>query len=358
MFTDLTNLTVDPESSIHQAIGRMDISRIGIILVVDADRKLLGTITDGDIRRANLTNISLDQPVTVLLEHKADSRHASPITAPASADRAHLLRVLQQHKIHHLPLVDTSQRVVALVTLEEFVPNQMPPIQAVVMAGGFGRRLLPLTEKTPKSMLPVGDRPLIEIIIQQLRAAGIERINVAVHHESEQITQHLGDGRNFGVSINYVTEDRPLGTAGALGLMESPHETNLVINGDILTQVDFHAMLAFHREYQSDLTVAVQRYGVQIPFGVVECQGAFVHSLVEKPSLNFLVNAGMYLLEPSVYGFIPVGVRYDMTDLIQRLLDAGRPVVAFPVREYWLDIGQHEDYWQAQETAKSWKPSP
>lgn len=357
MFTDLETLCVGRESTIHQAIARMEVNRIGIVLVVDEDGRLSGTITDGDVRRAVLANVDLGQAVTVLLDRKEGSPYARPITAPQGSDRTALLRVLKEHRILHLPLVDSDQRVVGLVTLDEFVGEHAPPPKAVIMAGGPGVRLLPLTKDLPKPMLPVGNKPLMEILVQQLRDAGIRRLNITVHHQSEKIIEHFGDGREFGVDITYSTEDRPLGTAGALGMIEAPQETVLVVNGDILTGLDFRAMLAYHREQCADLTVAVQRYEVQVPYGVIECEGAFVRRLAEKPVLGFVVNAGIYLLEPSVHRLIPAGERYDMTELIQRLLDEGRPVAPFPIREYWLDIGQHADYERAQEYMNHWKPA-
>jgi dTDP-glucose pyrophosphorylase len=351
---DLTNMWVRPESTIHQAIAQMDVNRAGIVLVVDQDRRLLGTITDGDIRRAMLADISQDEPVSVLTARKQGTPFENPITALVGTERADLLRILRSHGVLHLPLVDENQTVVDLVTLNDFVAPQGPPLQAVIMAGGSGSRLLPLTEDTPKPMLNVGQRPLMEIVLQQLREAGIKRVNVAVHHKSERITQHFGDGQGFGLDITYINEDRPLGTAGALALMQTPVETMLVMNGDILTRVDFQSMLAYHQENRADLTVGVQRYDLQVPYGVVECEDTFVRRLVEKPLLKFFVNAGIYMLEPMVYPFIPTGEHYDMTDLITRLLDEGRTVVAFPIREYWMDIGQAEDYLQAQEDVKGW----
>ncbi len=333
----------------------MDSSRLGIVLVVNEEKRLVGTVTDGDVRRAVLGNLNLAQPVSVLLRRKEGSLYERPITAPASAGRATFLSLLQDHNIFHLPLLDDKERVVGMVTLDDFVPNRVLSLKAVVMAGGLGSRMLPLTQDLPKPMLPVGDQPLMEIIIQQLREAGIRQVNVTMHHKSEKITDHFGDGRDFGVELNYVTEDRPLGTVGALGLMEAPRETVLVINGDILTQMDFRAMLAFHREQQGDLTIAVRQYDLHIPFGVVECQGAAVTSITEKPLLKFFVNAGIYLLEPIVHSYIPNGKPFDMTDLIQRLLVDGRRVVSFPVREYWLDIGEPSDYEQAQEDVKNGK---
>lgn len=349
MDTDLSTLCVGLDSSIHQAITQMDISRAGIVLVLDGHDRLMGTITDGDVRRAVLADVDLEQPVKELLDRKKGSQYAKPITAPEGAERSTMLDLLRRNKILHLPLVDDSQRVVGLVTINDFLPADVPSIKAVIMAGGQGTRLHPMTQDMPKPMIPVGDRPLMEILVQQLRDSGIENLSISVHHKSEKIIEHFGDGRDFGVNITYATEDRPLGTAGALALMEPPKETLLVINGDILTELDFRAMLAYHREQGAELTVAIQRYDVQVPYGVIEYEGAYVKRLVEKPTVPFMINAGVYLLEPAAHAEIPVGQRYDMTDLIQRLLAEGRPVAGFPIREYWLDIGQHEDYQQALE---------
>ena len=262
--------------------------------------------------------------------------------------------MLQHHNILHVPVLDEDDRVVGLVS-RDVLPTPLLPLQAVIMAGGRGSRLFPLTEHLPKPMLPVGEQPLLEIIIRQLRESGIKRVNVTTHHCGEKIEKHFGDGHGLGVELNYVAEDRPLGTAGSLGLMEVPQETTLVINGDILTQVNFQAMHAFHCAQGADLTVAVRQYDVQVPFGVIECEGSAVRRLREKPVLNFFVNAGIYLLEPGVYQYLVTGQRMDMTDLIQVLLDRGRPVASFPVREGWLDIGQPADYVQAQTLAKTWQ---
>jgi dTDP-glucose pyrophosphorylase len=335
----------------------MDVARIGIIMVVDFDGRLIGTVTDGDVRRAVLANIDLNGSITLLLEQKQESVFAEPITAPSGADRATLRRVLQKHNINQLPLVDADQKVVALVTLDEFVPRQETSLQAVIMAGGAGTRLRPLTDNVPKPMLPVGDQPLLEIIVGQLRDAGIKQLNLAVHHQSEQITQHFGDGRNFGVDIGYVTEERTLGTAGAIGLLGSPQGTLLIIYGDIFTQVDFRAMVAYHQEQTADLTIAVQRYEMQVPYGVVECKGSSVQRLTEKPTLNFFVNAGIYLLEPQVQRLIPNGEPSDMTEIIEKTLNQGMNVAAFPIHEGWIDIGQPEQYQQAQVDAKNLKGS-
>jgi NDP-sugar pyrophosphorylase family protein len=201
----------------------------------------------------------------------------------------------------------------------------------------------------PKPMLPVAGRPLMERIIDQLRDAGIHRVNVTTHYMPDKIRDHFGDGTAFGVDLQYVNEEKPLGTAGALALMEAPSEPLLVINGDILTQVDFRALIAYHQEHHAQMTVAVRRYEVAVPYGVIECDdGPIVRRVSEKPRLGFLVNAGIYLIEPSACSEVPNGERFEMTDLIEKLIRVGKTVVSFPVREYWLDIGQLEHYQQAQ----------
>jgi NDP-sugar pyrophosphorylase family protein len=300
-----------------------------------------------------LAALDLDAPLHTLLERKAGSPYPQPVTAPASSDQATLLALMQEHCLRHVPLLDADGRVVDLVTLTDLLPDQVLPLQAVIMAGGFGTRLRPLTEDLPKPMLTVGGRPIMERIVEQLQQAGIRQVNVTTHYKPEKIIDHFGDGQAFGVSLTYVNEEQPLGTGGALGLIEAPEEPMLVINGDILTRVDFGAMLEYHREHHADMTVAVRQYDLQVPYGVIECAGAYVQGIREKPMLHFLVNAGMYLLEPSVYRYIPKGERFDMPDLIERLLAGGRTVVSFPVVEYWLDIGQHAEYERAQQDARS-----
>jgi dTDP-glucose pyrophosphorylase/CBS domain-containing protein len=347
MHTDLTTLCVGLDTSIHQAVAQMDVSRIGIVLVVDEERRLLGTVTDGDVRRSILANISLDEPVRVLLLGKTGSPFARPITAPAGADQSTMLQTLQRHSILHLPLVDSDQRVVALVLLSEFVSQQVPMPHAVIMAGGTGSRLRPLTDDLPKPMLPLGDRPLMELIIGQLQQAGISHVNLTTHYKKEAIARYFGDGQDFGVEIQYVEEDQPLGTAGALSRLNGLEGPLLVINGDILTRVDFKAMMDFHREHQADMTIGVRHYEVPIPYGVVEAEGVVVTAISEKPVMRYLINAGIYLLEPNARRAIPTDRPYDMPDLIARLVADGRRVVSFPVREYWLDIGRAEDYHKA-----------
>ena len=339
-----------PDRTIRDAIATINRNRKGIALLTDAEHHLLGTVTDGDIRRAMLESISLDAPVGALLARKVE-RYVHPVTAPADASDATLLHLMHEHVVLQIPLLDPEGRIVDLATMEDLLGEEPLPMQAVIMAGGFGKRLRPLTEDLPKPMLPIGDRPLMERTIEQLRNAGIRRVNVTTHYLPEKISDHFGDGAAFGVELNYVSEETPLGTAGALGLLAAPNEPLLVINGDVLTRVNFRAMLAYHREHRAELTIGVREFIMQVPYGVVDAEGGNVTAVREKPDVHFLVNAGIYLLEPSVYQFIEPGARADMPDLIHRLLDAKRVVSSFPIHEYWLDIGKHDDYLRAQADA-------
>jgi NDP-sugar pyrophosphorylase family protein len=258
---------------------------------------------------------------------------------------------MNQHDINQLPVVDAENHVVELLLRKDLVTDVQLDLPAVVMAGGYGKRLLPLTESVPKPMLPVGDRPLLELIIQQLHRAGIRDVNLTTHYLPDSILNHFGTGKDFGVSLNYSKEDHPMGTAGGLKLMKRPESSFLVINGDILTGLPFQEMLMYHRKHGADLTVGVRKYDMQVPFGVVECDGVRITGIREKPSMSFFINAGTYLLEPSACDYIPDGRPFDMTDLIQKLLETGKTVVAFPIMEYWIDVGRHEDYQKAQEFA-------
>ncbi len=349
---ELERFLVSPQTPIREVMTCLDRNTKGIALVVDEERHLLGTVTDGDIRRAILAQVSLEAPASELLARKVHPLYRQPITARLGTPPGALLRLMQERSVRHVPLLDEAGRVADLVTLNDLLPEQMLPVQAVIMAGGRGTRLRPLTDELPKPMLPVGDRPLMELTVERLRQAGIRRVHVTTHYQADKIREHFADGSAFGVELRYVAEEQPLGTAGGLGLLTPPQEPLLVINGDILTQVDFRAMLAYHQEHQADMTVGVRRYDLQVPYGVVECEDIRVRRLTEKPWLSFFVNAGIYLLEPTVYQYIPNGQCFNMTDLIQRLLDAGRTVVSFPIVEYWLDIGQHEDYERAQEDVR------
>lgn len=358
MTPDLTPFVLAADASIRDAMSCIDRNAKGIALIVDGKTRLLATVTDGDIRRALLDRVEPDAQVSVLIDRKSQEPFPTPITAAKNTDVATLIELMTRNSLRHVPLVDDDGRLTGLAVLNDLVKEIELPLKAVVMAGGFGTRLHPLTEETPKPMLPVGGRPLLEHVIDQLRACGIRRVNLATHYLADTISDHFGDGSRFGIEIDYVNEEQPLGTAGALALLEHSDEPLLVINGDILTRVDYRAMLDFHHEYEAVMTVAVRREEVQLPFGVVESDGVRVLTLAEKPVVAHFVNAGIYLLDAATRRYIPEAGRFDMTELVERLLGAGETVVAFPIREYWMDIGQPTAYEQAERDVGSGKLEP
>lgn len=333
---------ISPSATISEAIVQLNDAGTGALLLVDAEDQLNGVVTDGDIRRAVIQR----RPLTDSCESIATR---APIRARYPIAPAEALHVMNQHDIHQLPLVDAEGRLVEFLLRKDLHPASQHGLQAVVMAGGYGKRLLPLTEKVPKPMLPVGERPLLELILKQLRRAGISDVNLTTHYLPECITGHFGDGEQFGVRLNYSREEHPLGTAGGLRLMPRPQGPFVVINGDILTGVPFQQMLQYHRSHRAMMTVGIRKYDIQVPFGVVDCDDVRITRIEEKPSQSYFINAGTYLLEPAAWSLIPEGTRFDMTDLIRVLLEAGETVVGFPIMEYWIDVGRHEDYLKAQE---------
>jgi dTDP-glucose pyrophosphorylase len=327
---------------------RVDAGGAAIALVVEGDRELRGTVTDGDLRRAMLANVPFDAPVTVLLERQLSLHEPRPmpLTAPIGASGAELVVLMRRYDVRQIPLVDPNGRVVDVALLHELVDAEGPPLRAVVMAGGLGSRLGELTSETPKPMLPVGDRPLLERIIEQLRDAGIHHVNLTTHYRGEVIADYFGDGAAHGVDIEYVSEEQPLGTAGALGLVDDGGPL-LVMNGDILTRIDFRALHHFHDEHGADMTIAVRPYEARVAYGLVELDGVEVAGVTEKPLVRGFINAGIYLVGPAALRLVSAGEPLDMPQLIERLLGANLRAVGFPLREYWLDIGQLGDYERA-----------
>jgi dTDP-glucose pyrophosphorylase/CBS domain-containing protein len=337
----LQRVVTSPNTSIKEAIGILDKAGTGALILCTGGMKLCGLLTDGDIRRAILHGKSMDGPCIAIASR-------TPVVAPRAISTEEALRVMNEHDINHLPVVDEDSCVIELLLRKDLVTDVRLDLSAVIMAGGYGKRLLPLTESLPKPMLPVGNRPVLELIIQKLSRSGIRDVNLTTHYLPESISNHFGNGENFGVKLTYVREDNPMGTAGGLKQMKRPDGPFLVINGDVLTDVPFKEMLTYHRKHAAMLTVGVRKYDVQVPFGVVECEDVQVTKIQEKPSFSFFINAGTYLLEPAAWDQIPDHRPFDMTDLIQKLLEAGESVVGFPIIEYWLDIGKPEDYEQAK----------
>jgi dTDP-glucose pyrophosphorylase len=348
------SLFVGETSTIQDVIAAIDRSqRLGVALVVDEEKRLVNTLTDGDVRRGILRGYALSEPASRLLEIKKSMPHPEPVVGSDKHTRAQRIAIMQKHMVRQLPILDRRRHVVGVESLHMLLQDDALPLNAVVMAGGFGKRLYPLTVDTPKPMLPIGGRPALEHIVNKLSHAGIHHLHFTTHFRPEKIIDHFGDGAAFGVDINYINEDSPLGTAGALGMMPKPSNDVLVMNGDVISDVDLVAMFDFHREHESVMTLGVLPYEHRVPFGVVEFDGQRVSQITEKPLHRWFVNGGLYILSPSAFEFVQTGERLDMPDLINRVLAAGKTVVSFPIREQWIDIGQHPDYERANQRLAS-----
>lgn len=335
--------TLIPEnSSIIDAVNIIDRSAMQIGLVVDEGRKLLGVVTDGDIRRAILNKVSLDEPVKKIMAKQ-------PVTAHVNDEREVLLRTMKQKILRHLPIVDDEGCVVGLETLLGLAKQECFDNPVVIMAGGEGSRLRPLTKDCPKPLLCVGDKPILEIIMENFLSSGFQRFYFSVNYKAEMIQSHFGSGEKWGAEITYIKEKKPLGTAGALSLLpERPNKPFFVMNGDLLTKVNFRHLLDFHVDNGADATMCVRQYQFQVPYGVVQTDGHHLLEVEEKPLHTFFVNAGIYVLAPRVIEMIPGDTFFDMPELFELLLKKGAKPAVFPIREYWLDIGQLGDYERAQ----------
>ena len=331
------NLCVAPGTTIRATLEAMTKNCRQVALVTDADDRLLGIVTDGDVRKALLRGASLEAPI-------GEHMNAAPIRGRAGLGRTEAAELMRSRAIRHLPLVDRAGRLEDVVFLDDLLARAPLPVSAVIMAGGMGTRLRPLTEETPKPLLRVGGRPLVEILIERLERCGVGDVRLAVHHKSDMIRAQLGDGSRFGVRLTYVDEPERLGTIGALTLLRPrPVEALFVINGDILTKCDFRAMWEFHRAQRARMTVGVSLHQVDIPYGEFTLHGSQITRVDEKPRKEFPINAGIYLIEPSLIDLIPRGQYFDATDLIRACIERDQAVSAYLIREYWLDVGRHED---------------
>jgi dTDP-glucose pyrophosphorylase len=308
-----------------------------VALVVDETGRLLGSITDGDIRRALLVGTNMEEPAQAAM-------NPAPISAPLDTPRSKCLNLMRRQSIFQLPLIDEAGVIRDLVLLSEGAANANRPNRVVIMAGGLGTRLGPLTEKTPKPMLMVGGRPMLQGIVERLIAKGFWRISISVNYLAEQIEKHFGDGSLLGVEIDYLRESKRLGTAGCLSLLShAPQEPILMINGDVVSDIDLPAMLRFHDETGAAGTMALNNYKVDIPYGVVETDGHEITGLREKPSYSFFVSAGAYILSPAAVTLVPKDTFYDMPTLFEELRRRGGVISGFPLHEYWLDVGRPND---------------
>ncbi len=338
-----TNVLIQPQSTLLDALRIINNEALRVAIVINEKQELQGVITDGDIRRGILKNLPLDSVVTKVM-------NSSPITACIKTPKEELKELMEKRSILSIPLIDGS-RVVGLETLNHLCAKNSHLNPVFIMAGGFGTRLRPLTDTCPKPMLKIGNKPILETLIRSFIKAGFINFYISTHYMPEQIQEHFGDGTELGISITYVHEDSPLGTGGALGLLpdDLPQGLPLImINGDVLTKVDFQRLLEFHVENDADATMCVREYDYQIPYGVVNGEGNKITSMVEKPIQRFFVNAGIYVLSPRVIQSVPENHRIDMPSLLEEHMGERDNVLMFPIHEYWLDIGRMDDFNRAQ----------
>ena len=342
---DYLRLILPPATSVRKAIQVMTgPNGAGMILVTRKDRRLLGVVVDSDIRKGILNGHGLSAPLSRVMNPR-------PVTLPHGASRAAIVRFFQAQRRANIPLIDERGCVRGLAQMSDYFAQAVErPNPVVLMVGGEGRRLRPLTEDRPKPLLTVGNRPILETILEQFIGAGFNRFYLAVNHQADQILRYFGDGRKLGVEIRYLHERKTLGTAGALSLLPRGfRDPVIVMNGDLLTKIDFKALLSFHKEEGHLATLCVREYDFQVPYGVVVMEDHRLQSIVEKPTHRFFVNAGIYVLEPKILKLLPRNRFFEMPQLLDKVRKTWRGSVGcFPIREYWIDIGQMNDYERAQ----------
>lgn len=337
----VNNIKLIPQSTIRQALNIIDQGAMQIAIVVDQDDRLIGTLTDGDIRRGLLKNLTLDDPIESIV-------FTAPTVAYLGDSKEEILKKALTKKLRQIPIVDQDHRVIEVQDIEELVRPHRKSNKVVLMVGGLGTRLRPLTEETPKPMLKVGNKPILQTIVETFAQYGFTDIIMCVNYKSDVIRNHFGDGSAFGVNIEYLLEEERMGTAGALSLLSPvPDEPFFVMNGDLLTNANFGHLLDYHTDQDATATMCVREYDFQVPYGVVNVEENRILSIVEKPVHKFFVSAGIYMLSPKALERIPKNRFYDMPTLFETLIAEGEKTISFPIREYWLDIGRMEEYERA-----------
>ncbi|MGE4556721.1 MAG: nucleotidyltransferase family protein [Desulfovibrionaceae bacterium] len=334
---DWSKTLIGPEAPIIEALRIISKGALQIALVVDEDKRLMGTVTDGDVRAWLLEGKSLQEPASAIMT-------TSPIVASVEDSEAEMLRLMRAKDILQIPVVDAQGRLAGLRLLKEMVRVAERENFVVLMAGGLGSRLGPLTENCPKPLLKVGSKPILETILTNFVNQGFQNFYISVNYMAEAFENHFRDGSRWGAKVGYLREDKRLGTAGALSLLPAPPDSPFfVMNGDILTNIDFRRLLEFHEASGAEATMCVREYEQQIPYGVIRSLDGRLVGIEEKPTTTYHVNAGIYMLNASCLDCIPEGEFFDMTDLFSKLIALGRKAMIFPVTDYWIDIGRMED---------------
>jgi len=329
------------DSTLKEALQIIDSGAVKIALVVDEDEKLLGTITDGDIRRGLLNNLSLNDSIESIV-------FKTPTVCRIEDNKEEIIEIALAKKLHQIPIVDKDGKLLGIKDIDELIKPDSKSNRVVLMVGGLGTRLRPLTEHIPKPMLKVGNKPILETIILNFKKYGFVNIVLCVSYKSEIIEAYFKDGSEFGVNIEYVHENKRMGTAGALSLVkENLDEPFFVMNGDLLTNINFDNMMEYHLSNNSSATMGVREYEFQVPYGVVKIDGANIVGIAEKPKHQFFVSAGVYVLSQEVLEYIPKDEYYDMPTLFEKIISEKLKSISFPIHEYWLDIGRFEEFEKA-----------
>lgn len=332
---ELSDISVSPQASIRVSLEILDRGHRRILLVTDDDGRLLGVATDSDFRRAMLARIDFDAPIATIMTR-------NPVVVGPKTEVRDALALMERTHCHELPVIDASGVVVKLLLIEDLLSFQAEKRDrvAVVMAGGLGSRLRPLTDSTPKPLIQVGDRPILFTVLDRLLAGGFNKIYVSVNYLADDIIARVSAAPHYK-RVQFLREEAPLGTGGALSLLPvRPDAPFVVVNADLLTTAPFDEMLRFHEREQNVMTIALREEKFPLPYGIVTLEGAKVTSIVEKPTLTHFVNAGAYVLNPSLLDHIQPNTPMDMPTLAQISISAGRRVGSFPIHEYWIDIGQ------------------
>ncbi len=344
---DWKSVVLKPEATIRDAMRTIDKAALRIGLVCDEQNKLLGTVTDGDIRRGLLAACDMCDPII-------DVMNKNPTVVKLTDTRQQRIDIMDKYDLLSLPVVDDNHCLIGLETLHQVLQPKKQDNPVFIMAGGFGTRLRPLTDHCPKPMLRVGDKPMLEHLINQFISLGFHDFYISTHYMPEQISSHFGDGSEWDVTITYVHEDSPLGTGGALGLLPKslPKLPLIMMNGDVLTKVDFKRLLDHHQNNDFDATMCVREVEHQISFGVVESQDNLITAMVEKPTYRYRINTGIYVLSPECVASVKPNTKIDLPTLLAQRMQKEEKVGIYTSYDYWLDIGQMADYQKAQQDIK------
>lgn len=336
-------------STVRDSLIQLDsLASDAILFVIEENQKLIGSLTDGDLRRGFIKGLGFENSILEFIQ-------PDPQFIFENEYDQEKITEFKNRNFKIVPILNQNRQIVDILNFR--YRSTLLPVDAVLMAGGEGKRLRPLTEKTPKPLLPVGDKPIIEHNIDRLSNVGIENIYLSVNYLGEQLEAYFGDGSSKGINISYVRENKPLGTIGSVLLVDCfQHDEILVMNSDLLTNIDFADFYKFFKDSDADMAVAATTYQVDVPYAVLEAdEHQRVKSLKEKPKYTYFSNAGIYLMKKEILRMIPKGTFYDITDLMEKVLEMDYTLITYPINGYWLDIGKHEDYKKAQEDIKHLK---